>query len=157
MRAVHGVRDWREFGYWLFAYSGISFRERNSKLVTIEQQHNSDGNYLHGVVKEWFKGHHPSWRQVISALDRVQERVIADSIRGYAEPPDGEWSDNCCVMEDLLIVSYPTPPISVESLVSVAQMTFTEFEWKLSLQFDAFIRTPFIGQTIHATDHSHQL
>ena len=112
----------------LFIYSGIS--DVNSKLKTIEQQHNSDGNYLHGLVKEWFKGHKPSWRQVIFALDRVQERVIADSIRGYAEPPDGEWSDNCCVMEDLLIVSYPTPPISVEGLVSVAQMSFTEFEWK---------------------------
>ena len=128
MRAVHGVRDWRKFGEWLFALSGIS--DWDSKLDTIQQQHNSDGNYLHGVVKEWFKGHKQSWRRVILALDRVQERVIADSIRGYAEPADGEWSDNCCVMEDLLIVSYPTPPISVEGLVSVAQMSFTEFEWK---------------------------
>ena len=123
----------------LFSWSSIS--DRDSKLNTIEQQHNSDGNYLHGVVKEWFKGHKQSWRLVIIALDLVQESAIADSIRGYAEPPDGEWSDNCCVMEDLLIVSYPTPPISVEGLVSVAQRSFTEFEWKLSLQFDAFTRT----------------
>ena len=128
MRAVHGVRDWRRFGNWLFALAGID--DEDSKLDTIEQQHNSDGNYLHGVVKEWFKGRKQSWRLVIFALDWAEERVIADSIRGYAEPPDGEWSDNCCVMEDLLIVSYPTPPISVEGLVSVAQMSFTEFEWK---------------------------
>ena len=128
MRAVHGVRDWREFGEWLFIYSVIS--DWDSKLDTIKQQHNSDGNYLHGVVKEWFKGHKQSWRLVIISLDRVQESTIADSIRGYAEPPDGEWSDNCCVMGDLLIASYPTPPISVEGLVSVAQMSFTEFEWK---------------------------
>ena len=131
MRAVHGVRDWREFGKWLFIWSGISdwdpSSDEDNKLNTIQQQHNSDGNYLHGVVKEWFKGHQQSWRLVIFALDQVQERVIADSIRGYAEPPDGECSDNCCVM---LIVSYPTPPISVEGLVSVAQMSFTEFEWK---------------------------
>ena len=127
-RAVHGVRDWRNFGKWLFLYSDIS--DRDQKLDTIEQQHNSDGNYLHGVVKEWFKGHKQSWRRVIFALDRAEERVIANFIRGYAEPPDGEWSDNCCVMEDLLIVSYPTPPISVEGLVSVAQMSLTEFEWK---------------------------
>ena len=117
----------------LFIWSDIS--DWDSKLDTIEQQHNSDGNYLHGVVKEWFKGHKQSWRLVIFALDQVQERAIAASIRGYAEPQDGEWSDNCCVMEDLLIVSYPTPPISVEGLVRVAQMSFSEFEWKSSLQF----------------------
>ena len=126
MRAVHGVRDWRRFGERLFFWSGIGDREH--KLDTIEQQHNSDGNYLHGLVKEWFKGHQQSWRHVIFALDRVQERAIADPMRGYAEPPDGEWSDNCCVMGDLLIVSSPTPHISVEGLVSVVQMSFTEFD-----------------------------
>ena len=130
MRAVHGVRNWRRFGLQLFLWSGISFSDEDSKLDTIEQQHNSDGNYLHGVVKEWFKGHKQSWRLVIFALDWAEERAIADSIRGYAEPPDGEWSDNCCVMGDLLIVSYSTPPISVEGLVSAAQMSITEFEWK---------------------------
>ena len=112
MRAVHGVSDWRKFGEMLFIWSDIS--DEDSKLDTIEQQHNSDGNYLHGVVKEWFSVHHPSWRHVIFVLDWAEERTIADPIRGYAEPPDGEWSDNCCVMGDLLIVSYPTPPISVE-------------------------------------------
>ena len=126
MRAVHGVRDWRSFGELLFVCSDI--RDWRSKLDTIEQQHYSDGNYLHGLVKEWFKGQKQSWRLVIFALDQAEERAIADSIRGYAEPPDREWSDNCCVMGDLLIVSYPTPPISVEGLVSVAQMSFTEFE-----------------------------
>ena len=90
MRAVHGVRDWREFGDWLFIWSGIGVIDRHSKLDTIKQQHNSDGNYLHGVVKEWFSGHQPSWRQVIFALDQAEERAIADPIRGYAEPPDGE-------------------------------------------------------------------
>ena len=131
MRAVHGVRDWRRFGNWLFLYSGIS--DQDHKLDAIKQQHNSDGNYLHGLVKEWFSVHQPSWRHVIIALDWAKERAIADSIRGYAEPPDGEWSDNCCVMEDLLIVSYPTPPISVEGLVSAAQMSFSEFEWEIIL------------------------
>ena len=128
MRAVHGVRGWRKFWWGLFNWSIIG--DSTYQLDTIEQQHNSDGNYLHGVVKEWFKGHQQSWRQVISALDHAEERAIADSIRGYAEPPDGEWSDNCCVMGDLLIVSYPTPPIGVEGLVRVAQMSFSEFEWK---------------------------
>ena len=128
MRAVHCVRDWREFGKWLFIWSGIS--DRSTRLDTIKQQHNSDGNYLHGLVEEWFSGHQQSWRQIIFALDWVEERAIADSIRGYAEPPDGEWSDNCCVMRDLLIVSSPTQPISVEGLVNIAQMSFIEFEWK---------------------------
>ena len=137
VRAVHGVRNWRRFGWLLFIWSGIS--NEASKLDTIEQQHNSDGNYLHGVVKEWFSGHQQSWRKVIYALDWAWERVVADSIRGYAEPPPGEWSDNCCVMGDLVIVSSPTPPISVQGLVSVAQMSFSEFERKQSLQFDAFI------------------
>ena len=76
MRAVHGVGDWKEFGNWLFAWGRIG--DRDSKLDTIEQQHNSDGNYLHGVVKEWFSGHQQSWRHVIFALDQVDERALAD-------------------------------------------------------------------------------
>ena len=106
VRAVQGVRDWKEFGDWLFILSGIS--DRDARLQAIKQQHDSDGNYLHGVVEEWFKGHQQSWRQVIGALDCAQESVVADRIRGYAEPPPGEWSDNCCVMRDLVIVSCPT-------------------------------------------------
>ena len=117
VRAVHGVRDWKRFGRSLFNCSGIPDREH--KLDTIEQQHGSDGNYLHGVVEEWFKGHQQSWRQVIYALDRTKEITVADRIRGYAEPPPGEWSDNCCVTRDLVIVSCPTTPISVEGLVLV--------------------------------------
>ena len=118
MRAVQGVRNWKRFREILFIWSGIPDHEH--KLETIEQQHDSDGNYLHGVVEEWFKGHQPSWRLIIFALDWVQESVVADRIRGYAEPPPGEWSDNCCVTGDLVIVSCPTTPISVEGLVSVA-------------------------------------
>ena len=109
MRAVHGVRGWWRFGEMLFALGDVS--DRNSKLYTIRQQHSSDGNYLHGVVEEWFKGHQQSWRRIIFALDWARERVVADSIRGYAEPPPGECSDTCCVMEDLMIVSYPTHPL----------------------------------------------
>ena len=81
------------FGKRLFIWSDIS--DEDTKLDTIQQQHNSDGNYLHAVVKEWFSGHQQSWRQVISALDKADERALADSIRGYAEPPPGEWSDDC--------------------------------------------------------------
>ena len=127
VRALDGVREWKEFGGWLFIWSGIS--DCDARLQAIEQQHSSDGNYLHGVVEEWFKGtHRPSWRLIISALDLAKESVVADPIRRYAEPPRGEWSDNCCVMSDLVIVSFPTTPISVESVVSVAQMSFSEFE-----------------------------
>ena len=118
VRAVQGVRNWKRFGERLFIWSGIPDHEH--KLETIEQQHDSDGNYLHGVVEECFKGHQQSWRQIIYALDWAKESVLADRIRGYAEPPRGEWSDNCCVMRDLLIVSCPTTPIDVEGLVSVA-------------------------------------
>ena len=141
MRALHGVKNWKEFGKWLFAYSGIS--DYDHKLETIKQQHGSDGNYLYGVVEEWFKGHRQSWRQIIIALDRAQESVVADRIRGYAEPPPGEWSDNCCVMRDLGIVSCPTTPISVEGLVS--RMS-SEFERKQSLQFNASIWTVYAAQ-----------
>ena len=105
MRAVHGVRDWKEFGNWLFICSGIS--DRDTMLDTIKQQHCSDENYLHGVVEEWFNGSQQSWRQVIFALDHVKERAIADSIRGNAEPPPSEWSDNCCVMGDVLYQPLP--------------------------------------------------
>ena len=107
--AVHGVRYWKRFGWHLFFGSDISGRD--PRLKTIKQQHSSDGKYLHGVVEEWFKTHQPSWRQVIYALDRVYESILADPIRGYAEPPPGEWSDNCCVMRDLVIVTCPTTPL----------------------------------------------
>ena len=117
VRALHGVRDWKWFGKKLFIWSDIL--DEDDKLQAIGQQHNSDGNYLHGVVEEWFKGHPQSWRRIIYSLDRANESVVADRIRGYAEPPQGEWSDNCCVMRDLVIVSCPTTPISVEGLVLV--------------------------------------
>jgi len=90
VRAVNGVTDWKEFGRSLFFWSRVS--DRDAKLETIKQQHSSDGNYLHGVVEEWFKGHQHYWRQIIFALDRARESVVADRIRGYAEPPPGEWS-----------------------------------------------------------------
>ena len=134
-----------EFGKWLFACNGI--RDYEQRIQAIKQQQGSDGNYLHGVVEEWFKGHRqPSWRQIINALDWAQESVVADRIRRYAEPPPGEWSDNCCVTGDLVIVSCPTTLISVEGLVSVAQMSFSEFERKQSLQFDASIWTVYAAQ-----------
>ena len=82
------MRDWKEFVKWLFFWSDIS--DRDAKLETIEQQHRSDGNYLHGVVEEWFKGHRQSWRLFIYALDWAEEIMVADRIRGYAEPPPGE-------------------------------------------------------------------
>ena len=86
VRALDGVRNWKEFGEWLFICSDI----REYKLETIEQQHRSDGNYLHGVVEEWFKGHQPSWRLIILALEWAEESMVADRIRGYAEPPPGK-------------------------------------------------------------------
>ena len=88
VRAVHGVRNWKKFGENLFSIFDWD------KLEKIEQQHRSDGNYLHGVVEEWFKTHRQSWRQIIHALDRENETVLADRIRGYAEPPPGEWSNH---------------------------------------------------------------
>ena len=118
VRALDGVRDWKRFGESLFFWSDI-FSDHDARLQALKQQHRFDGNYLHGVVEEWFKGHHPSWRLIIFALDFTKESVVADPIRGYAEPPPGEWSDNCCGTRDLVIVSCPTTPISVEGLVLV--------------------------------------
>ena len=109
VRALDGVRDWKKFGKWLFIRSGII--DYDARLETIEQQHSSDGNYLHGVVEEWFRTHRPSWRLIVFVLDRENETKLANLIRGYAEPPPSEWSDNCCVMGDLVIVSCPTTPI----------------------------------------------
>ena len=45
-----------------------------------------------------------------------------------------------------MIVSFLTTPISVEGLVSVAQMSFSEFKRKQSLQFDASIWTVYAAQ-----------
>ena len=88
VRALHGVRNWKEFGEMLFILSDIS--DRDARLETIKQQHSSDGKCLHGVVEEWFKRHHQSWRQIIFTLDLAHNSGLADCIREYAEPPPGE-------------------------------------------------------------------
>ena len=142
VRALHGVRHWKKFGEELFAWSGIS--DYDARLQAIEQQHRSDGNYLHGVVEEWFKSHQQSWRQIIYAMDWAKEIMVADRIRGYAEPPRGEWSDNCCVTRDLVIVSCPTTPISVEGLVSEPKCPSLNLKgnnpYSLMLPFELFMQ-----------------
>ena len=89
------VRDWRNFGDDI---SGIGLGY--SKLDDIQRQHGSDEACLKAVVEAFLLGegyYQPSWRRVIHALHRANESHLADQIKIYAEPVQGEcvWVIMC--------------------------------------------------------------
>ena len=94
--AVKGVRDWNgTIGF--VRYIGLY-----SKLDDIQRQHGSDEACLKAVVEAFLLGegrYQPSWRRVIHALHRANESHLADLIKSYAEPVQGE-----CVW--VIVISY---------------------------------------------------
>ena len=89
--AVKGVRDWNgTFGF--VRYIG--------KLDDIQRQHGSDEACLKAVVEAFLLGegrYQPSWRRVFHALHGANESHLADQIKSYAEPVQGEcvWMIMC--------------------------------------------------------------
>ena len=63
------------------------------QLNEIQQQYDSDKDYLKTVVERFLKGsgpfNKPSWRAVIMCLYRANEIQLAEQIRSYAEPVQG--------------------------------------------------------------------
>ena len=84
---VQGVKNWRVLGKWLLGYD-------ESKVDAIERKYSTDSDRLQAVVQQWLEdgGLPPSWRTLVWSLDRAGDIVVADPIRGFAEPPQGESS-----------------------------------------------------------------
>ena len=80
LRVVEGVQNWRRLGWRLWIPT--------SKLDDIRQL--SPSERKKAVVTYWMENDpFPSWRQLLWALDMMEEKAIADSIRHYAEPLTG--------------------------------------------------------------------
>ena len=86
LRCIQGVQ-WRKLGEKLLAL-------HKEKLNVIERENTSDQDQLRALVEFWLKSasYQHSWRRLIFRLDQAGELKVADSIRGFAEPPSGESS-----------------------------------------------------------------
>ena len=87
MKAVEGVKNWERLGDW----RGFGVEDTDS----IKRQHDSDEARLKAVVEKFLLGEgsfQPSWRAVIYSLDDVEEVQLADKIRSFGEPVQGECS-----------------------------------------------------------------
>ena len=84
---VQDVKNWRELGRWLFLLN-------DEKLNAIQRENTTDQDRLRAAVELWLKGEgwSPAWRSLVYSLDCVGELTVADPIRGFAEPLQGESS-----------------------------------------------------------------
>ena len=92
---VQGVKNWRELGQWLFLGQVKNHRIVYPVLDGIQRQHTTNEGRLQDTIQHWLKGEgrRPSWRMLVDSLDRAGELTVADPIRGFAEPPQGESSE----------------------------------------------------------------
>ena len=82
---IKNVRSWRSLGEAMGYTSSV--------LDYIQQQYDSDEDYLKALVKWFLKSggqfRKPSWRAVIWCLYRANEFQLAEQIKSYAEPVQG--------------------------------------------------------------------
>ena len=74
-----------------YDYEGTYGRE---KLDAIQRQHISNDARLKPVVEAFLLGEgncRPSWRMLIHALHWAEQSHLAEKIKAYAEPHQGEW------------------------------------------------------------------
>ena len=90
LKHVQGVKNLREVGKWLLSLGS------DTKLVdAIQGKYSSDEDRLQAVVQQWLEGGsylQPSWRLLVLSLDCAGDINVADPIRGFAEPAQGESS-----------------------------------------------------------------
>ena len=82
---MEGVKDWERLGGVL----GFGVLDTDS----IKRQHVSNEACLKAVVEKFLLGegfYQPSWRRVIHSLDMKNEVQLADKIRSFGEPVQGE-------------------------------------------------------------------
>ena len=80
---MEGVKNWEHLGNWGFGVDTDS----------IKHQHDSYEACLKAVVEMFLLGvgdFQPSWRRVIHSLDCVDEVQLANKIRSFGEPVQGE-------------------------------------------------------------------
>ena len=81
---MEGVKNWEDLSNW----RGLGVNTDN-----IKWQHDSDEARLKAVVEKFLLGeglYQPSWRRVIYSLDDADEIQLADKIRSFGEPVQGE-------------------------------------------------------------------
>ena len=83
LKHVQGVKDWREVGEWL---------DPTMQLDAIQKKYTANEDRPQAVVHQWLAGGQPSWRRLVWSLDCAGDTIVADPIRGFAEPPRGESS-----------------------------------------------------------------
>ena len=80
LRVVEGVEDWGWLGWCLYIPA--------SRLASINQLSPSERKKQ--LMTYWIQNDpFASWRRLILALDGIEEKAAADSIRHYAEPLTG--------------------------------------------------------------------
>ena len=86
LKYTQEVKNWRTVGRLL------PFDEAN--VQAIEREYSSNEDRMRAVVQQWLEGGGlpRSWRWLLLALDNAGDIQVADSIRGFAEPPSGESS-----------------------------------------------------------------
>ena len=82
LKALEGVRNLIDLSDQLLGtFFGVLYDSYEAHLAAIVD------HFLQG------KGlHQPSWRRVIYSLDEAGEIQLADKIRSFAEPVQGEWT-----------------------------------------------------------------
>ena len=85
MAAVKGVKDWR----LLSGYLGVRISR---------DQYDSDEGHLKAALEKFLLGegdYPPTWRAVIYCLDEAGEVALANKIRHFSEPVQGECTCHC--------------------------------------------------------------
>ena len=80
MAAVEGVRNWNILSGWL----GVDFNRH---------QYNSDEACVKAIMEKFLLGkgdYQPTWKALIYCLDEAEEVHLADKIRSFGEPVQGE-------------------------------------------------------------------
>ena len=85
---MKGVRNWYRLSVWF----GVDIDER---------QYDSSEARLKAAVEGFLlaKGRYqPTWRALIYCLDMVKEVALADKIRSFGEPVQGECTCSCACL-----------------------------------------------------------
>ena len=88
LKYTQEVKNWKKVGFWLLP------GDPTEQLDAIEREYSYNKDRLRAVVQQWLQGGGPtrSWRWLVQALDYAGDMKVADPIRKFAEPPQGESS-----------------------------------------------------------------
>ena len=120
LNAVKNVWSWHTLGRQLYPYSP-------SKLDDIQQRHDSDEACLKALIESFLSGegyryNQPSWRAVIWSLYEANEIQLAEHIRSFAEPVQGNefyywyWELSVAHLTRVMLVGCGSTCSSVVSL-----------------------------------------